>query len=612
MGRLFWKFFFSILLAQVVAAVGIGGTIWLKNREAAVQRRQDIDTGPRAEDAIESAAATLEFGGVHALQSLLENMNRHRVYAVNEMGRELLGRIVKPAMMLEARLMLKRDGTQRVVREVKAADGHRYVLFLPSREHPGGMPPGGHLMSGAALSNLAGLADTPFNGRAPGHWHGPGPDPGSGPRPGPGSIPGPAPSPGLGAGAGPGSSPGRGPGEGSGSRSGPSPGYGHVPAYGPNPGYGPGPGPRAGLEAGPATGRGPSAGMNASATQASGAAQPGFGQRPPEGGIGRPGEAGPGPNPGGPGTDGPPRFQPLTPFVPVAAAVLASLLFAALLAWYFARPIRSLRQAFEAASQGDLAPRFAHVSGKRGDELSDLGRDFDRMTARLRSLMDAQTRLLHDVSHELRSPLARLQAAIGLAHQQPDKARASMERIERESVRMDKLVGELLTLARLEAGPLNASKEQISMADLMDEIVGDAEFEAASHDRAIELRGSADVAVNGHADLLARAIENIVRNAIKHSRAGGIVRVELDTDEASDRLHIRVLDRGPGVAQADLEAIFDPFFRSSDTPKDVEGHGLGLAIAQQVVQAHGGSVAARNREDGGLCVEIVLPITQHA
>lgn len=509
MGRLFWKFFFSILLAQVVAAVGIGGAVWLRNRDASAPRQQDIDTGPRAEDAIESAAATLEFGGVNALQSLLENMNRHRVYAVDEQGRELLGRIVKPGMILEARRLLKQDGSQRVVREVKAADSHRYVLFLPSREHLGGMPGGGAPL----LGSLATIANAPFDGRGPGHPRGPG-EPIPHRRLPPGATDAAAPG---------------------------------------NPVPGPGPGPQ------------------------------------------------------GP----PPRFQPLTPFIPIAAAVLASLFFAALLAWYFARPIRSLRQAFEAASHGDLAPRFAQTAGKRGDELSDLGRDFDRMTARLRSLMDAQTRLLHDVSHELRSPLARLQAAIGLAHQQPDKAHATMERIERESVRMDKLVGELLTLARLETAPINPTHEQISMAELLGEIVADAEFEAASHDRAIELRGSADVAVNGQADLLASAIENIVRNAIKHSPAGGTVRVEVDADEATDRLHIRVLDRGPGVAQADLQAIFEPFFRSSDTLKDVEGHGLGLAIAQQVVHAHGGSIAARNREDGGLCVEIALPIAQH-
>jgi signal transduction histidine kinase len=531
-GRLFWKFFFSILLAQVVAAVGIGGAVWLRNRDASAPRQQDIDTGPRAEDAIESAAATLEFGGVNALQSLLENMNRHRVYAVDEQGHELLGRIVKPAMILEARRLLKQDGSRRVVREVRAANSHRYVLFLPSREHLGGMPGGGAPL----LGSLASIANAPFDGRGPGHPRFP--------------------------------VDGRGPG-----------GAGYGPEMWPRPGAPGQPGPDR---------RGPSGPMEAEAAAAAGSPAPG-------------------PGPQGP----PPRFQPLTPFIPIAAAVLASLFFAALLAWYFARPIRSLRQAFEAASHGDLAPRFAQTAGKRGDELSDLGRDFDRMTARLRSLMDAQTRLLHDVSHELRSPLARLQAAIGLAHQQPDKAHATMERIERESVRMDKLVGELLTLARLESGPIKHGREQISMAELLDEIVADAEFEAASHDRAIELRGSADVAVNGQADLLASAIENIVRNAIKHSPAGGTVRVELDADEATDRLHIRVLDRGPGVAQADLQAIFEPFFRSSDTLKDVEGHGLGLAIAQQVVHAHGGSIAARNREDGGLCVEIALPIAQH-
>lgn len=575
MGRLFWKFFFSILLAQVVAAVGIGGAIWLKNRDPASPRQQDIDTGPRAEDAIESAAATLEFGGVNALQSLLENMNRHRVYAVNEQGRELLGRIVKPAAILEARRLLKQDGSQRVVREVKAADGHRYVLFLPSRENLGGI--GMHAGGAPLLRSLANIASVPIDGRHPayprdhGDWRGPGPAP----RPGMGPDHGMAPFPGAGPALGMGPAPGTGPAPGASlvPDTGPAPGSGYVPGMGPAPGTGPAP------DTFPAPG----------AAAAAGAAY------------------GPGPRPQGP----PQRFQPMTPFIPIGAAVLASLLFAALLAWYFSRPIRSLRQAFEAASRGDLAPRFAHAAGKRGDELSDLGRDFDRMTARLRNLMDAQTRLLHDVSHELRSPLARLQAAIGLAHQQPEKAHATMERIERESVRMDKLVGELLTLARLETSPINPTHEQISMAELLDEIVADAEFEAASHDRAIELRGSADVAVNGQADLLARAIENIVRNAIKHSPAGGTVRVELDADEAADRLRIRVLDRGPGVAQADLQAIFVPFFRSSDTLKDVEGHGLGLAIAQQVVLAHGGSIAARNREDGGLCVEIALPIAQH-
>jgi signal transduction histidine kinase len=301
-----------------------------------------------------------------------------------------------------------------------------------------------------------------------------------------------------------------------------------------------------------------------------------------------------------------PRFQPLGPWVPIAAATAASLLFAVLLAWYFSRPIRALREAFNAAANGDLAPRFAGASGKSGTELNDLGRDFDIMTARLRSLIDGQTRLLHDVSHELRSPLARLQAAIGLAHQQPEKWSASMERIERESVRMDKLVGELLTLARLEAGAIKASQEEISMADLLGQIVDDAHYEAASQQRSVVREGEADVQVIGQPDLLGRAIENVVRNAIKHSPDGGEVILQSRLAPESSKLVIRVLDRGPGVAPADLETIFQPFFRSSNA--STEGHGLGLAIAQHVVEAHGGSIRASNRDGGGLCVEMILPV----
>jgi signal transduction histidine kinase len=301
-----------------------------------------------------------------------------------------------------------------------------------------------------------------------------------------------------------------------------------------------------------------------------------------------------------------PRFQPLAPWAPVAAATVASLLVAVLLAWYFSRPIRALRQAFDAAASGDLAPRFATASGKSGTELNDLGRDFDRMTARLRSLIDGQTRLLHDVSHELRSPLARLQAAIGLAYQQPEKWSASMERIERESVRMDKLVGELLTLARLEAGAIRASHEEISMAELLDQIADDARYEAESQRRGVVQLGDADVLVAGQADLLGRAIENVVRNAIKHSPEGGEVQLQSSIQAEARQLRILVLDRGPGVSPADLETIFQPFFRASNA--STEGHGLGLAIAQHVIEAHGGSIKATNRAGGGLCVEMILPV----
>jgi len=513
-GRLFWKFFLSILLAQVAATAAIGGAVWLKARAAAETRPSDIETGPPAEMSIESAAATLAYGGTDGLRQLLENMPRHRVYAVGEDGKELLGRITTPGMLSEAQKMLA-SADPRGVRNVTSPDGQRYTLFLPSRRHLGELegPDSRALLAGSGIPGLDPRAFRRQDFRRP-------PPPAGAPD-------------------------------------------------GPHPAAG-------GLVSGP----------------------PGPGGLP---------EAGPGPgrsDPGGP----PPRFRPLTPFVPIGAAVLASLLFAALLAWYFARPIRALRQAFDAAASGDLAPRFDGRPRAGGDELTTLGRDFDRMTARLRALLDGQKNLLHDVSHELRSPLARLQAAIGLAHQQPDKAAASMERIERESVRMDKLVGELLTLSRLEAGAFDAPQQEFSIGELLEDILQDARFEAATNGREVAFSGGADAQLTGQPELLARAIENVVRNAIKHSPAGGRVEVEIVRD--ARYMRIRVMDNGPGIAQEDLGKIFQPFYRGSSTEKDVDGHGLGLAIAQQVVQQHGGRIAAANRAGGGLCVELALPVTE--
>ena len=486
MGRLFWKFFLCIMLAQVTATIGIGGTFWLKNRAAQQERALDIDTSPPAQMIIEAASATLEAGGSHALRQFLGKLERMRVFAVDAKGQELMGRAVHPAMLAKARAMLEQSQAHPVVRDAAGSDGKRYLLFLPSSERFR------NAEAGAARDTLNAVAM-------------------SGPR-----AMGPAPRP-------------------------------HE-----------------------------------------------TGAPPPRGEFGR-----------GP----PPRMDtPYRNFIPLGAAIAASLLFSFLLAWYFARPIRDLRQAFEAASHGNLAPRF-QASGKRGDELTDLGRDFDRMTGRLRNLMDSQTRLLHDVSHELRSPLARLQAAIGLAHQQPEKMAASMQRIERESERMDKLIGELLTLSRLEAGAGQAHSEDVGIADLVHDIVDDARYEARARQLGIALAGdaaTADACVTGQPELLARAMENVVRNAIKHSPDGGTVNVELSRQ--SDWLRIAVLDRGPGVASADLARIFEPFFRASNTQHSTDGHGLGLAIAQHVISAHGGRIGASLRSGGGLCVEMLLPV----
>ena len=313
---------------------------------------------------------------------------------------------------------------------------------------------------------------------------------------------------------------------------------------------------------------------------------------------------GPGPH-RGEGPRGPPPDGIRLPYITMAAGIVASLLFAALLAWYFSRPIRALRDAFEAAASGDLAPRFGGGRFRIREELADLGHDFDRMGAQLRALMDNQRRLLHDVSHELRSPLARLQAAIGLAHQQPAKLAVSLERIERESARMDKLVGELLTLSRLETASALPPPEEIAIMEMVEEIGADAEFEAASQGRHVIVSGASAALVAGTPDLLWRAIEHVVRNAIKHSPPGATAEVAVESRPAAVLVH--VLDRGPGVDPLDLETIFEPFFRSHPLANQIDGHGLGLAIARRVVVAHGGSIVAANRTRGGLRVTISLP-----
>jgi two-component system OmpR family sensor kinase len=296
----------------------------------------------------------------------------------------------------------------------------------------------------------------------------------------------------------------------------------------------------------------------------------------------------------------------LPPVMPLLAGGVVSLFFAALLAWYFSKPIRTLRAAFAAVSNGLLDVRLAPVMGRRRDELSDLGRDFDSMVQRLQQLMDGQRRVLHDVSHELRSPLARLQAAIGLARQQPERIEDSMMRIEREAVRMDTLVSELLTLSRLEAGMMGKLNEQVDLNELVSNVAEDARFEAATSNCRVEIEEHSGTIVRGNAELLHRALENVVRNAVKHSPSGGLISLKIQTNE-NQTISITISDEGSGIPEADMLSIFKPFFRSDQT-KTSNGHGLGLAIAQRVITAHQGEIYASNRAGGGLCITITLPV----
>jgi two-component system, OmpR family, sensor kinase len=294
------------------------------------------------------------------------------------------------------------------------------------------------------------------------------------------------------------------------------------------------------------------------------------------------------------------------PIEPIVGGAVASLVSGALIAWYVAKPVRTLKSAIDAASAGNLQSGIAEAIGSRHDELADLGRDFDRMAARLRALIDAQQRLLHDVSHEMRSPLARVQAAIGLARQQPDQAGYAMDRIERESMRMNTMVGGLLTLARLQAGFVGSLDERIDLDELVMAIVDDASFEAEAKARKVTLTAASGALVRGNADLLRSGIENIVRNAVKYTFERRTVMVETHLSEDGSCASISVTDGGPGVPDTDLDAIFDPFFRTTGATGH-EGHGLGLAIAKRAVEAHAGTLRASNQSEGGLRVQIELP-----
>jgi two-component system, OmpR family, sensor kinase len=293
------------------------------------------------------------------------------------------------------------------------------------------------------------------------------------------------------------------------------------------------------------------------------------------------------------------------PRVPIVTGLIASLAFSALLAWHLSKPIRHLRWALGALADGKLETRVKQLMGAGGDEISDLGQDFDRMAQQLQSLVGAQRRLLHDVSHELRSPLARLQAAIGLARQDPAKLEATLDRIEREAGRLDELVGQLLTIARLDAGVRDAREERIELVDLAAAIADDARFEARAQGRELRFEGEGDAEVEARGELLQRAFENVIRNGVKYTGEGTTVEVRASVEGGN--FVLRVADRGPGVPEADHEAIFEPFYRGLNG-RAASGFGLGLAIAKRAVVAHGGRIVASGRVGGGLVVEISLPL----
>jgi two-component system, OmpR family, sensor histidine kinase CpxA len=318
------------------------------------------------------------------------------------------------------------------------------------------------------------------------------------------------------------------------------------------------------------------------------------------------------------------------PLLGITIAIVSSGLICYLLAWSMTSPVTRLRKAAQSLAAGDLSARTGAPVGGRSNELTELMRDFDRMAERIESLVDSQSRLLKDVSHELRSPLARLSVALGLARQKATpEIDNSLNRIELEADRLNQLIQRLLTISRLESGTDGLRKNVLSLRELVEQVAHDAEYESPGRQcRVIAASDAEDeFLVEADADLLRSAVENVVRNATRYTAEGTTVEVRMERhrvtdgngknkDNSKDRnkdedavddgeIIIRVLDSGPGVPNDSLSKIFEPFYRLDDARnRQTGGAGLGLAIADRAIRLHGGQLRASNRKEGGLEVEI--------
>ncbi len=272
-------------------------------------------------------------------------------------------------------------------------------------------------------------------------------------------------------------------------------------------------------------------------------------------------------------------------------------------------PVAPLRRATRRLSNGDLSARVGEKASRRRDEIGELARDFDAMAERIEALVGSQQRLLRDVSHELRSPLARLVVALELARSRAGKgATKALDRIEREAGRLDELVGQLLLLERLEGRVDEGEGEALDLTEFLTGGVGDAGFEAASQSREINFSAPGPCRLTGRPELLRSAFDNVIRNAVLHTPSGTTVEVCLRSIETGVEVVIR--DHGPGVAEVDLERIFEPFHRVDEArERSSGGVGLGLAIARRAIEAHGGILSAGVHPDGGLEVLAFLPIS---
>jgi two-component system sensor histidine kinase CpxA len=301
------------------------------------------------------------------------------------------------------------------------------------------------------------------------------------------------------------------------------------------------------------------------------------------------------------------------PQLPVAIVVFGITTF--ILVLLLVRPIGRLRIAARALANGELATRVAKPDGEErifgGDEIQGLVHDFNYMAEQLERLVGAQKILVRDVSHELRSPLARLSVALELAREEaPSSMQEHLQRIDREAGRLNLLIGQLLRLSSIESTNASSHLDKFTLHGLVEELLPDAEYEAQQRCCKIQVLEHSDCTVQGNHELIYRAIENIVRNAIRYTRQDTVVELKIRCGERAGlrMVTLDVADSGPGIPETELENVFRPFYRvDAARQQDTGGFGVGLAIADRAVRLHHGELRARNRPEGGLTISLSLP-----
>ena len=303
-----------------------------------------------------------------------------------------------------------------------------------------------------------------------------------------------------------------------------------------------------------------------------------------------------------------PKQQPIDALrpmlIPLLIGALVSAPAAILLAGHLTRPLRIVNTALRRLALGKLGTRIGEDLQGAGPSLSDLGVSFDLAANRLQTLAEGRQRLFHDISHEIRSPLARLRAALELISVAPARQEQMQAQMEKDIDRLDSHIEEILVLARSEAEPDTGQHQPLNLSDLIEPILSDAELEGRQKAITISYDAPENLPVSGEANLLHRAIENVIRNALKFAPAGSTIRVV--GKDLSDKIELCVADEGPGVDKGDLQRIFDPFVRVG-TNNRLHGGGLGLTITARAVSAHGGTISAERGTPSGLVIRLYLP-----